>query len=164
MKQVRVNLSRESIESARKELESYKTEIRGVVNALVAQLVDDGVAIAKAHIVTMGAVESTELLAGIEGAFDSVLGIGYVKSSSNHTWFVEFGTGIVGEQNEGLAPPYITGYVQNASGHDESGWYYYDEKQGRRRWTRGMPPRPFMYKTLLDLQERARSMTEGMKR
>ena len=39
-------------------------------------------------------------------------------------------------------------------GANPEGWWYYDEKQGRKRWTKGMPSRPFMYETARDLERK----------
>ncbi len=66
--------------------------------------------------------------------------------------FVEFGTGIVGSK-----APHPTsgehGYSYDTNGHGNDGWYYFDEKGNRIRWTRGMPSRPFMFETAVELSE-----------
>ena len=95
--------------------------------------------------------------------------------------FVEFGTGLIGEQNHGgintewlekLPPPYNEGYQSRAGqvGHrtDEDGndyWVY--EKDGRFWSTYGQKANPFIYRSVERLiearKEIAQLVLEGMK-
>lgn len=77
--------------------------------------------------------------------------------------YVEFGTGIKGQQSpHGL----MSSMSYDAHGHGDAGWWYpttesdpnpykwTDPNGVLRAWTKGMPSRPFMYETMLWLQEK----------
>lgn len=55
----------------------------------------------------------------------------FVRSRAKYSEFVEFGTGIYGENPNG--------------GHRRTPWVYYDEGLKRFVWTRGFRARPFMH-------------------
>jgi len=70
-----------------------------------------------------------------------------IEVEGDYALYVEFGTGVVGLDNP---HPNLTmfgeNWVYNHKGKGHAGWYYFDE-DGTRHWTKGMPSRPFMYKT-----------------
>lgn len=136
---ITVQLNSKSIGEAIKAIEEAKSELTTSVNELIKELVDYGVERAKFHIITarpVAAVETWELYESIEGLFNASEGRGIIRTTNDHAFFVEFGTGI---------------YGTDVNGHGYSGWWYFDKKQGRRRWTQGEPPRPFMYQAYLDV-------------
>lgn len=75
-----------------------------------------------------------------------------------YAMFVEFGTGVVGEDNPHPNPS-MSNWIYDINEHGESGWWYqsrendpnptkYITKSGQwLAWTKGMPSRPFMYLT-----------------
>lgn len=79
-----------------------------------------------------------------------------VYAESDHAMFVEFGTGIVGENNPHPDPK---GWVYDTKGKGEEGWWYPTDNPypGQRHfisddgtllaWTRGQEARPYMYDT-----------------
>jgi len=78
-----------------------------------------------------------------------------------HAMFVEFGTGIEGEDNPHPNVTFNDAFWEyDTNSHGEKGWWYptdesdtnptkkYSEKKGIWfAWTKGMPARPFMYRT-----------------
>lgn len=138
-----MKLTPESVDKAIAEIKAYRDHIVEAAQKLGQALVDDGVEIARMKITAMDAIETGELLGSIEGFFDGRRG--YIKTDSNHAAYVEYGTGIVGATNSSIEPkPY--GWQHDANNHGDLGWIYQNG-----RWTKGMPPRPFMWETWLEL-------------
>ena len=152
MKKITIQLSEESIKAAIKELDKYKKELSKKATILVQKLVDAGVEIAKQEVLTLGAFDSGELHDSLDGLMYTDGAHGIIFTNCGHCAFVEFGTGVVGLHNQHPFMNLVTGFDVNK--HGEKGWVYYDEKQGRFRWTKGMPSRPYMYLTARQLEER----------
>ena len=107
----------------------------------------------------MGAYYSGELLSGVGGYYSPSLNAGFVKVTSDHVAFVEFGTGVKGQNN-----PHKNGeYLAKAAWNYASGPKIFTTKDGRVGWiyptddggfrfTEGMESRPFMYETALEIQ------------
>ena len=152
MKKITIQLSEESIKAAIKELDKYKKELSKKATLLVQKLVEAGVEIAKQEVLTLGAFDSGELHDSLDGLMYTDGAHGIIFTDCGHCAFVEFGTGVVGLHNQHPFMNLVTGFDVNK--HGEKGWVYYDEKQGRFRWTKGMPSRPYMYLTARQLEER----------
>lgn len=150
MKKITIQLSAESIKAAIKELNKYKRELSQKARLLVQRLVEAGVEIAKQEVLTLGAFDSGELHDSLDGLMYTDGARGIIFTNCGHAAFVEFGTGAVGSGSP--HPTMLWQYDVNA--HGEAGWVYYDEKQGRFRWTKGMPSRPYMYLTAKQLEEK----------
>ena len=155
-----VNLNEEdSVKKAIKDLGKYKRKVEKNARLLVQKLTDMGASLVKVKIVSMGAYYSGELLSGVMGYYSPTLNAGFVKVASDHVAFVEFGTGIVGQNNshrngEYLAKAswsYASGTKIFTTKDGRVGWIYPTD-DGEFRFTEGMKSRPFMYETALDLQ------------
>ena len=157
---VTVNLNEAgSIGKATKRLYAYKRRVQKKTSLLVQKLVDLGADVVRIKIVDMGAYYSGELLSGVQGYFSPTLNAGFVKVTSDHVAFVEFGTGVVGQNS-----PHTNGeYLSKASWSYASGTRIFTTKDGRVGWiyptddggfrfTEGMKSRPFMYETALELE------------
>jgi hypothetical protein len=168
VKKITVDLNKEnSIKNAIKELKQYKRDVENKTRLLVQRLTDEGAAIARVKIVNMGAYYSGELLSGVSGYYSPSLNAGFVKVASDHVAFVEFGTGIVGQNS-----PHKNGeYLSKAAWSDASGTKIFTTKDGRVGWiyptddggfrfTEGMESRPFMYETALELQRKCEQMAK----
>ena len=155
-----------SIAKARRRLHAYKKRVEKKTGLLVQRLIDYGADIARIKIVSLGAYYSGELLSGVSGYFSPSLNAGFVKVTSDHAAFVEFGTGVVG-----MASPHKNGeYLSKAAwdyasgkeifftGDGRIGWIYPTD-DGGFRFTEGMPSRPFMYETALELQRDLNKIT-----
>jgi hypothetical protein len=143
---INISLDEASIDRAIAELANYRKYVNDKVNELCRRLVDTGVEIAKAKIVQMGAIFSGELSDSITGWFEPSTGVGYIEAGSPYAFYVEFGTGIVGQSS-----PHPLGGTYDVNGHGEDGWWWFDDEFGRWRWTQGMEARPFMYETARQL-------------
>lgn len=149
-KKITIQLSEESIKAAIKELNKYKSELSKKTKLLVEKLVEAGVEIAKQEVLTLGAFDSGELHDSLDGLMYTDGARGIVFTNCGHAAFVEFGTGVVGAGSPHPAMP----WAYDVNQHGEKGWVYFDEKQGRFRWTKGMPSRPYMYNTARQLEEK----------
>ena len=160
MKTITVNLNeKDSIKNAIKDLKKYRRKLENNTRKLVQKLTDLGANVVKVKIVNMGAYYSGELLSGAMGYYSPTLNAGFVKVTSDHVAFVEFGTGIVGknashENGEYLAKAswsYASGTKIFTTKNGKVGWIYPTD-DGGFRFTEGMKSRPFMYETALELQ------------
>ena len=160
MKNIQVNvLDPKSIDKAIKELNAYKKEVETKTVALAQRLTDLGANIARMKIVSMGAYYSGELLSGVDGYFSPSLNTGFIRVTSDHVAFVEFGTGVVGQQSPHQNGEYLSkaswSYASGSkiftTNDGKVGWIYPTD-DGGFRFTEGMPSRPFMYETALELE------------
>ena len=122
---------------------------------LVETLAEKGVEIAKANVQKYDAVFTSELLNSIHSQ-NGGNAIFYVVCDSNHAMFVEFGTGQMGQEMpypyelpDGVSWEYNTGKTIFEVSPGQYGWIY--KKDGKFYFTQGMPSRPFMYETSLEL-------------
>ena len=163
---ITINLNEKgSIGNATRKLHAYKKRIQKRASLLVQKLTDYGAEVVRIKIVNMGAYYSGELLSGVSGYFSPSLNAGFVKVTSDHVAFVEFGTGVVGQNN-----PHQNGeYLSMAAWSYASGAKIFTTKDGRVGWiyptddggfrfTEGMKSRPFMYETALELQSKFEQM------
>ena len=159
MKTITVNLNENgSIKNAIKDLKKYRKNLEKNTRLLVQKLTDLGAKVVRVKIVSMGAYYSGELLSGAMGYYSPTLNAGFVKVASDHVAFVEFGTGVVGQNNSHQNGEYLAKASWNyASGtkifttkDGKVGWIYPTD-DGGFRFTEGMKSRPFMYETALEL-------------
>ena len=162
MKRVfKTDLSRSGIADLRKQLVDYKNNVlQQKVDLLAKRLAEKGVAIAQTNIATYDAIFTGELISSIEARYGgSTKGsaVFYVVADSRHAVFVEFGTGQLGLEGsypypfpEGVEWNYNTGKTIFEIENGQYGWFYPAE-DGTWRFTQGMPSRPFMYETAVEL-------------
>lgn len=162
MKRVfKTDLSRSGIADLRKQLVDYKNNVlQQKVDLLAKRLAEKGVAIAQTNIATYDAIFTGELISSIEARYgDSTKGsaVFYVVADSRHAVFVEFGTGQLGLEGsypypfpEGVEWNYNTGKTIFEIENGQYGWFYPAE-DGKWYFTQGMPSRPFMYETAVEL-------------
>ena len=155
-----INLNEKgSIGKATRKLHAYKKRVEKNTRLLVQRLTDYGAEIVRIKIVNMGAYYSGELLSGVSGYYSPSLNAGFVKVASDHVAFVEFGTGVVGQNNPHKNGEYLSkaawSYASGAkiftTQDGRVGWIYPTD-DGGFRFTEGMESRPFMYETALELQ------------
>ena len=134
-----------SIDAAIKEMQAYQEQLTHKCRILAQRVAEIGVEIARVNIADFDAIYSGELLSSIRAE--------YSGSVPDCPWaaYVEFGTGVVGQES-----PHpdisIVGWKYDVNQHGDMGWYYF--KDGEWHWTKGMPSRPFLYQTGMDLRER----------
>lgn len=161
---IEMTLDSASIANAISQIKHIQKQLVEAMNDLIERLAEEGVKIAKAEVVAMDAVETGELERTIDGYFDPISRIGYVYAASPHAFYVEYGTGIIGAENQHPEPGRAA-WQYDVNGHGDEGWWYpsengwYVPKGGngiKLAWTRGMPSRPFMFNTLNMLELAAR--------
>ena len=158
--EISINLNEKgSLNKGIKELKAYRIRIQKKTALLVQKLIDYGADIARVKIVDLKAYYSGELLSGVGVYFSPSLNAGFIKVTSDHAAFVEFGTGIKGyvkshPNGELLAKAaweYGSGETIFNTKDGLAGWYF-PMDDGTWRFTEGMESRPFMYETALELQ------------
>lgn len=151
---IKIKLSDRSINKSIKQLEEYKQNLNKKTNQLVQKLADEGYSIIVNKIFEFDAIETGNMLSSVTKNSSNCYAM---LSVGDCAMFVEFGTGPKGEAN-----PYIgknQGWKYNTgnnikeytiNGVTVTGWFYPDN--GSYRFTSGMPSRPFMYETAMELR------------
>lgn len=165
---INVELSTTGIDRAIREIEACKEQIVTALNELIIKLTEEGANIAKMQVASMDAVDTGELEHSIYGYFDTESRIGYIIAGAPHAFYVEYGTGPVGAANPHPDPgraawEYDIGpHIHDGPGG--RGWWYDASGDnvlsgnGKYAWTHGQPSRPFMYNTLVWLEEAAEAL------
>ena len=152
-KTISFGLSAREVRNVKKQLKEYKEEFMLKVNKFAEALVLRGVEIAELNIAGFDAVFSSELLSSIDFEAGDVITDGsrwIIYTDCEWAKYVEFGTGVIG--NENPHPDTSLGnWKYDANNHGEAGWSYY--KDGEWHHTKGMPSRPFMYETGIELAD-----------
>jgi HK97 gp10 family phage protein len=148
-KKIIFGLSTTEINRAIRELEQYKKELNRKISSLIEALTDRGVEIAKAQIRELGAVYTGELEESITGYFNPTVQVGIIRAGAPYAIYVEFGTGIVGAGSPHPAP---AGWRYDVNNHGEAGWWYFNDRDQKWHWTKGIESRPFMYNTVQILE------------
>ena len=155
-------LSKSSIENAIKQLRAYQNDLTYKCQLLAEKLSENGVEIARVQIADIDAIFTSELLSSIHAEYKGSTKGGSVWSvvaGTDHAMFVEFGTGIVGKQSpypgefpDGVSWEYASGKTIRQLADGRYGWFYKDD-DGQWWFTEGMPSRPFMYYTSIQLRD-----------
>lgn len=148
LKQIDITLDADSIDRAIKEINEFQSRLKPAMQSLIDYLGNRGVEVAKAALMFVG--ESPAYMTGDlqesitfrseEGSGVLSAGEGLTDGNGNQSYalYVEYGTGIYGE---------------DINGHAEKGWWYL--APWGWTWTNGMAPRPFMASTFNDLCDEA---------
>lgn len=162
-KKITINaLSKSSIENAIKQLRAYQNDLTYKCQLLAEKLAEKGVDIAQTYVASLDAVFTYELNSSIHAEYVSDIkggGVWAVVAGTDHAMFVEFGTGIVGKQSpypgelpDGVSWEYASGKTIRQLADGRYGWFYKDD-DGQWWFTEGMPSRPFMYYTSIQLRD-----------
>ena len=162
-KKITINaLSKSSIENAIKQLRAYQNDLTYKCQLLAEKLAEKGVEIARVQIADLDAIFTSELLSSIHAEYKGSTKGGSVWSvvaGTDHAMFVEFGTGIVAKQSpypgelpDGVSWEYASGKTIRQLADGRYGWFYKDD-DGQWWFTEGMPSRPFMYYTSIQLRD-----------
>lgn len=162
LKTISINLfQNRAINKAITEVAKFDKELTEGLYGLCETLLEDGVLVAKAEVIALGAVDTGELANSIElGAFDRGSGFGIIRATAYYAIFVEYGTGSVGAGSGQHPWAGDAGWEHDTNEHGEAGWLYYGWDMKWHR-TAGMPSRPFMYNTMMMLKDTAER--EGMR-
>lgn len=165
MTKITVKLSQKGIDKAIKQLQDYKKSLREKSRLLIEKLGDYGLQVCRAKVVEMDIYDTGRLLSTISGYYNSETNSGFITVDCDYAVFVEFGTG-----TRGIGKPYPAGEIMAEVGYQymggtkyvtlldgRIGWYYPTE-EGTWRFTEGLPSRPFMYETALDMRRNLDSL------
>lgn len=157
------DLSVSGINNLAKELEKYRDSLTYKCRLLAEKLSERGVEISRVQIADLDAIFTGELIASIHSEYkDSTKhgAIFAVVTDSYHAAFVEFGSGWLGKNTpypyplpEGVSWDYNTGKTIRYNAKKGTYYWFYPGKDGLWHCTEGMPARPFMYLTSLELQK-----------
>lgn len=145
---IKFALGTTEINRAIRELERYKKDFKRKWTALMDRLTEEGAEIARTKVIQLDAVMFGDLVNSIDGVYDPATGIGIIRAGAPHAVFVEFGTGVKGQNNPHPEPE---GWKYDTNQHGEEGWWYWGEWDSNWHWTQGMPSRPFMWETSKEL-------------
>ena len=162
-KTININLfDTKSIQAAVKALKDYENSLEYKCRLLAEALAENGVEIARVQIADLDAVFTSELLQSIHSEYVGSVnggGVWAVVAGTDHAAFVEFGTGVVGKQSpykgnlpEGVDWQYASGKTIRQLADGRYGWFY-PADDGKWYFTEGMPSRPFMYLTAIELRD-----------
>lgn len=150
-----------SIQELQKQLREYQDSLNKKCEIFTEELAKRGAEIAKARVTTFDAIFTGELLNSIHtrkcnGDKNTV--IFFIVADSKHSAYVEFGTGQLGLKEsyqypfpEGVEWNYNTGKTIFEIAPGKYGWFY--PRDGKWYFTQGMPSRPFMYETSMELMQ-----------
>ena len=155
-KVISFDLSVKGINQAIRELDKFRDELTRKCNELIQQLTDYGNEFAKMEVLRLGAFDTGELADRIQGFFDASSRVGFLRADCWYAVYVEFGTGVVGAGNSHPEP--AAGWIYDVNHHGETGWVYFNEREGKVMRTKGQPSHPFMYNTFRELQQKARDL------
>lgn len=147
---IRFKIDEEEIARAIREVKAYKKLFLSKCEDLVKELTAQGAEIARAQVAQLDAIYTGDLQNSIGDYFSTKTGVGIIRADAYYAIYVEFGTGVVGSQSPHPNPQ---GWQYDKNGHGDEGWFYYDEKAEKWRWTKGFKSRPFMYNTARELEK-----------
>lgn len=153
MKKITLELNKQSIQNAIDEIEKYIEQVRRNTQRLAQRLAEYGVDVARLTILQYDAVESYELFNSMEARQASVFTNGakfLIYTGCSYAPFVEFGTGWVGANSQGMLPDVPNDWQYDSHNHGIEGWYFIG-KDGVLHHTNGMQGRPFMWQTYTTL-------------
>ncbi len=170
-KKISVEFSQRGIEQLKKELLDYKNTLQYKVDLLAKTLAETGVDVARVNVARLDAIFTGELISSIHteyGGSGNGTAIFYIVADSEHAAYVEFGTGQLGMEGgypypfpEGVDWQYNTGKTIFEVSPGQYGWFYKADN-GQWYFTQGIPSRPFMYETSLDLMKLVVKIAKGV--
>lgn len=141
-----------TIDGSVKDLSEYAKEFIDKVDLYMDKLADFGVDKAIENVGSYSMPFSTgELVSSIHKEDGTEPHSKLVVADGGHADYVEYGTGVIGENSPHPSPERAWAYDVN--NHGQKGWMY--PKGGKLHRTKGMPSRPFMYRTSVDMEENA---------
>lgn len=162
---MRIKVTVGNIGKAAKTVEEYQNSLKAKVAKFLVKLAQFGVQTASAKVYEMHAIGTGDLDSSIHYLVSDDGNAAVVRTDSVHAVYVEFGTGIRGQNSP--HPVGLPGWVYDINKHGEQGWWYpttsSDTNPYKHRgkdgswwaWTKGIPARPFMYETAMGLRDGA---------
>lgn len=164
----KADLSVSSIRKLQDDLRKYQDSLAYKARLLAEKLSERGVEIARVQIADLDAIFTGELIQSLHSEYKGSTPHGAifaVVADSKHAIYVEMGTGMIGASNPypGKLPAvYAQGKTIRQAQEDivvygsvyvKAGEYFwtYIGEDGKAHITKGMPSRPFLYNTSLEL-------------
>lgn len=160
-------LSGSSVNKAILKLQEYADSLPKRTTDLVKRLTEFGYNACIRNVLSLDIYDSGELINSIRTEIKNNGFTGMIVVDCDYAIFVEFGTGIVGKNNAYIGKAMAelgysygggSAYVVTADGR--IGWYYPTD-DGDYRFTEGMPSRPFMYRTGIEISNMILSLAKG---
>lgn len=162
-KTFRADLSLQSIRKLQSDLQKYSDNLAFKCRELAEKLAERGVEVARVQIADLDAIFTGELIQSLHTEYkdSSKYGAAFaVVTDSDHAAFCEFGTGSRGEDKpypyplpEGVSWDYNVGKTISYNAKKGTYYWFYPGNDGLWHYTEGMPSRPFLYLTSLELQK-----------
>ena len=160
---ISVPLTQQGIRQLQSELDKYMDDVKYKARLLAEKLSERGVEIARVRIADLDAIFTGDLLSSIHSEYKgSQTGgaIFAVVAGTDHALFVEFGTGQRGLDTpyphplpNGVSWDYATGKTIRKNAVTGRYYWFYPGQDGLWHYTEGMPARPFLFETSLELQK-----------
>lgn len=160
-KPLKANLSISSIRQLQQDLIRYQEYLTNKAAQLAKRLSELGVDIARVQIADLDAIFTGELIASIHSEYKDSTKYGAIFAvvvNSSHAVFVEFGTGQHGEDKpypyplpEGVSWDYNVGKTIRQNATTGRYYWFYPGQDGKWHYTEGMPARPFLHNTSMEL-------------
>ena len=160
-KTFKADLSISSIRQLQKDLIRYQEYLTNKATQLAKRLSELGVDIAQVQIADLDAIFTGELIASIHSEYKDSTKYGAifaVVADSSHACFVEFGSGQRGKDTpypyplpDGVSWDYNVGKTIRQNTKTGAYYWFYPGQDGQWHYTEGMPARPFMYLTSMEL-------------
>lgn len=157
-------LSPSSIKQLKSQIQKYKDGLPYKCRRLAEELSERGVEIARVQIADLDAIFTGELLQSIHSEYGGSSKYGAVfviVADSGRAAFVEFGTGQRGLDRpypaplpEGVSWDYATGKTIRKNSKTGAYYWFYPGQDGQWHYTEGVPSRPFMLNTSMELQRK----------
>lgn len=162
-KTIKADLSVAGLKQLQNELEKYKNDIVYKTQIFAEKLSERGVEIARVKISTYDAIFTGELIQSIHNEYKESEKYGatfIVVTDSEHAAFVEFGTGQYGIDvpypyplPQGVTWDYAVGKTIKKNSVTGRYFWFYPGRDGKWHYTEGMPARPFMFETSMELMQ-----------
>ena len=161
LKNIEMTLDDDSIQKAIDTVLKLKEDLADALAELARYVTEEkGPSIAKMYLAQFPAIDTGALHDSINGEYAKGKHEGVITTGVMYAAYVEFGTGIVGDSNP--HPEASENWSYDIHDHGDAGWWYpssngwYKPKDNEdaplMAWTKGMPARPYMYNTYLELE------------
>lgn len=149
----KISLSIKDMGDMKNHLLEEKKRLEEKNKKIVQTLVDEGKTIVETNIKKYDYPYGTgETENSVRTEVEPSKGRIYIPDDVKQAQFIEFGTGIVGQNAPHPDKP--ADWIYDKNEHGEEGWWYMGN-DGEYHWTKGMPSRPFMYESNKELRRKA---------
>ena len=149
------------ISDLHKLLDQYMNSLEYKTRLFTERLAEKGVEIARLNIANLDAIFTSDLISSVHKEYISSFKGGVIfaiVTDSKHAMFVEFGTGQTGKDNpypyklpDGVSWDYAVGKTIRQNPITGHYYWFYPGRDGKWHYTEGMPARPFMHNTSVEM-------------